>query len=175
MQVGPLAREQAAAYRAMMLAAYAANQDIFTSMPGERDGLPLSWWEARLGDPATSKEVVIGASEDGQLLGAAGLAFETRPKLVHKATLFGMIVVPAARKRGLGRQIVSAALALARARGLRMVQLTVTDGNVNAEALYRACGFVEYGREPFAVASTVPGQFDAKIHMWCDLFLGERA
>ena len=51
--------------------------------------------------------------------------------------------------------------------GTRLVQLTVTDGNHGAEALYRQCGFVPFGLEPLAVA--VNGEFVSKLHMWCDL------
>ena len=97
-----------------------------------------------------------------------GLSFEPREKAKHKATLFGMYVPDARRQQGIGRSLVLAALAHARARpGMRVVQLTVTEGNVAAEALYEQCGFVRFGIEPFAIA--VAGRFLSKVHMWCDL------
>ncbi len=155
-------------YRALMLQAYADHPDAFTSSAAERAALPLAWWVQRLGTDPDARELVIGAVEDGQLLGVAGLSFEPREKAAHKATLFGMFVAHADRGRGLGRQLVEAALACARARaGTRLVQLTVTDGNHGAEALYRHCGFVPFGLEPLAVA--VNGEFVSKLHMWCDL------
>jgi RimJ/RimL family protein N-acetyltransferase len=59
-------------------------------------------------------------------------------------------------------------LAQARERaGVRLVQLTVTDGNTAAQALYERCGFIRFGLEPLAVA--VGAQFVSKVHMWCDL------
>lgn len=91
-----------------------------------------------------------------------------RAKARHKATLFGMMVPEAARGRGIGRALVEAALALARARGgVLLVNLTVTEGNAAAQALYERCGFVAFGVEPLAVA--VDATFVAKTHMWRDL------
>lgn len=50
---------------------------------------------------------------------------------------------------------------------IKLVQLTVTQGNDGAHTLYAHCGFVQFGLEPFAVA--VGEEFVAKIHMWCNL------
>jgi len=159
----------AAAHRALMLEAYERHPDAFTSSTSERARLPVSWWAGRLppGDEADS--VVIGAfDEEDRLVGAAGLSVEGRIKSRHKATLFGMYVAPAARSLGVGRQLVDAVLAVARARaGLRVVQLTVTQGNDAAQGLYERCGFASFGVEPMAVF--VDGRFFGKVHMWCDL------
>jgi RimJ/RimL family protein N-acetyltransferase len=155
-------------YRALMLEAYGAHPDAFTSSVAERAALPLAWWEARLGAGPDSRELVFGAVEGGELLGVAGLSFEGREKAAHKSTLFGMYVPPAHRGRGLGRELVLKVLGHARSRaGTRLVQLTVSQGNDGAEALYRRCGFVPFGLEPLAIA--VDGRFVSKIHMWCDL------
>lgn len=155
----------APAYRVLMLDAYARHPDAFTSSPAERAGLPLAWWEARLADGERPDELVLGAFVGDALVGAAGLGFATREKARHKATLFGMVVSEAARGQGLGRQLVMQALAQATARAeVRVVQLTVTQGNAAAEALYRRCGFQPFGVEPFAVA--VGSGYVAKVHMW---------
>jgi ribosomal protein S18 acetylase RimI-like enzyme len=75
------------------------------------------------------------------------------------------------RQRGLGRQLVVAALGVARARDdIKVVQLTVTQGNSAAQTLYEHCGFSVFGVEPFAVA--VGEGFVSKVHMWCDLSNG---
>ena len=156
-------------YRALMLEAYERHPDAFTSSPAERARLPPSWWAERLAPGDDAPSVVVGAFDEGdQLVGAAGLDVESRIKARHKAVLFGMYVAPVARTQGLGRQLVEAVLAEARARpGLRVVQLTVTQGNEGAEALYERCGFKIFGQEPMAIF--VDGQFHAKVHMWCDL------
>ena len=155
----------AAAHRALMVGAYRDHPDAFTSTLAEREGLPLDWWAARMAEGDAPLQLVFGAFDGPQLLGAAGLAFETRERLRHKCTLFGMVVDPAARGRGIGRAIVEALLDEARRRPvLRVVQLTVSEGNAAAEALYRRCGFVRYGAEP--MATWVDGRFVTKLHLW---------
>lgn len=164
-----LVAADATAYRALMLDAYATHPSAFTTTVEERSGLPLEWWEERLGSDAGEASVVYGAfDEAGVLVGAAGLSFEARQRARHKATLFGMAVAASARRAGFGRRLVLAVLAHARAiERLRLVQLTVTEGNSTAQALYERCGFQVFGVEPLAIA--VEGALLAKVHMWCDL------
>lgn len=151
-----------------MLEAYELYPDAFTSSVSERSALPMSWWEARLSDAPEASELVLGAFEANALVGVAGLSFENRDKAKHKATLFGMYVPQEHRHQGVGRHLVLEALAEAtRRRGTKLVQLTVTHGNVGAQLLYERCGFVQFGLEPFAVA--VRDGFVSKVHMWCDL------
>lgn len=178
-----LAPDDAPAYRALMLAAYAQHPDAFTSSADERAALPLAWWQQRLAEDADGGDAaadrVFGVFADGVLAGAAGLSLEQRAKVRHKATLFGMVVQPTCRRAGLGRALVEAVLAHARSLAqLEQVQLTVTEGNVAAQRLYEACGFVAWGVEPRAVRlnpSTGTGtgagagagapDFVAKVHM----------
>jgi RimJ/RimL family protein N-acetyltransferase len=159
----------ATAYRALMLEAYAAHPDAFTSTVGERASLPLPWWQARLADEAAAPNVVLGTFEEGRLAGVAGIEFESRTKTRHKTTLFGMYVPVASRGKGIGADLVHAALAAARERPeVRLMQLTVSQGNRAAERLYEKCGFSAFGIEPFAIA--VEGGYVAKVHMWRALF-----
>jgi RimJ/RimL family protein N-acetyltransferase len=152
-------------YRALMLEAFDLHPQAFTSSVRERAAMPLGWWESRL----TSKlDLVLGAFEDGRLAGIVGLAFEPREKARHKVTLFGMYVTPGVRQRGLGYELVQAALAEAQHHGgLRLIQLTVTAGNDAAFNLYRRCGFVQFGLEPMAVR--VGEDYFDKIHLWREL------
>lgn len=172
-QAALLPVQYTAEYRDLMLHAYAQHPEAFTSSAAERERLPLSWWEARLSGGPDAPEIVIGAlvpAANGKpaLAGVVGLTFEEREKARHKCTLFGMYVAPQHRKAGLGDMLVRAALQHARARsGVRLVQLTVTEGNDAAYGLYARHGFVQYGLEPLAVA--VGDGYVAKCHMWCDL------
>ncbi|HYD79085.1 MAG TPA: GNAT family N-acetyltransferase [Paucimonas sp.] len=168
MLIRRLVPADAAAYRALMLVAYERHPDAFTSTVEERAGLPLAWWENRIADGDGADELVFGAFDGERLIGAAGLSFAKRPKERHKAKLFGMYVDPAARQGGAGRRLVEAVLAAARMRaGVKLVQLTVTDGNTAAQKLYERCGFVPFGIEPQAVA--VGDRLVAKLHMWREL------
>ena len=155
-------------YRTLMLEAYEHHPDAFTSSLAERAAMPPSFWESRLAAGAKPRELVVGAFRNEALAGAAGMEFESREKARHKATLFGMFVLRRFRTGGLGRALMEAALAAARSRpGVRIVQLTVTEGNDAARRLYERFGFVTFGVEPYAHA--VRSQYVSKVHMWCDL------
>jgi RimJ/RimL family protein N-acetyltransferase len=152
-------------YRALMLEAYAAHPDAFTSTPEERSAHPLSWWEARVSAAEQAEEVVLGAFEGNQLCGVAGVAFERRTKTAHKSTLFGMYLRPEFRSRGIARLLVASAVDLAAQRPeALLIQLTVSDGNALAQRLYEAAGFVRFGTEPFAIRHGET--FVGKVHMW---------
>ena len=151
-----------------MLEAYEHHPEAFTSSLAERAAMPPSFWESRLTAAADPLELVVGGFRNETLAGAAGMQFESREKARHKATLFGMFVLPRFRRGGLGRSLVEAALAAARSRpGVRIVQLTVPEGNDAARGLYERFGFVAFGVEPYAVA--VRGGYVSKVHMWRDL------
>jgi RimJ/RimL family protein N-acetyltransferase len=164
-RLGP---EHVVEYRALMLEAYDLHPDAFTSSLADRAPLPLMWWERRLAGGEDASNVVFGAFVDDVLAGVAGLAFDTREKVRHKATLFGMYVPERHGRQGLGRSLVHAALDMARTHpGTLLVQLTVTEGNVPAQRLYESCGFVAFGVEPMAIRA---GRgFVSKVHMWRDL------
>lgn len=160
-----LTPNDATAYRALMLEAYAIHPDAFTSEVTEREALPVAWWEKRLDSSPTASDVVFAAVEDGQLRGVAGLSFETRKKVSHKATVFGMYVPRTHRNKGIGSGLMNSVLAHAISRPrLLIVQLTVTEGNTEAQALYERMGFVAFGIEPFAVA--LGNRFVSKVYMW---------
>ncbi len=161
MHVLRLDTEQAPAYRALMLEAYARHPEAFTSTPTERATLPLAWWEERLAGPS---EYVVGAVDPAQqLVGVAGIRLEQRARTRHKAKLFGMYVRPDARGQGLGRRLVERALDELPGEVL-MVLLTVSHDNAGARRLYERCGFSAFGTEPRAVR-TDEGFVD-KVHMW---------
>ncbi|MCR4542556.1 GNAT family N-acetyltransferase [Pseudomonas sp. 18.1.10] len=165
MNIRTLEAEDAAAYRALMLEAYGAYPQAFTSSVAERAAMPLSWWEKRLASPL---DRLLGAFAGDELAGIVGLAYEPREKAQHKVTLFGMYVNARHQHKGVGRQLVEAALAEARKQSrLKVIQLTVTAGNDAAFALYQRCGFIQYGLEPLAVRVGV--EYFDKIHMWREL------
>ena len=53
---------------------------------------------------------------------------------------------PGFRRRGLGREVVSALAEYARANGIASIFLEVRESNTAARALYTACGYREIGR-----------------------------
>ncbi|MEM1182398.1 MAG: GNAT family N-acetyltransferase [Acidobacteriota bacterium] len=166
--ISKLKSEDAEAYRALMLDAYREAPEAFTATVQERLHQPLSWWRERFTGSSQALCCVFGAFKGGGLVGVAGLRQAPRPRTRHKATLFGLFVHPEATGRGLGRRLVDAVLAEARSRPeILAVQLTVTDTNKAALALYGACGFERFGVEPMAMR--IEGRSLAKVHMWCSV------
>ncbi|MFN7643714.1 MAG: GNAT family N-acetyltransferase [Burkholderiales bacterium] len=166
-----LVSDDAPAYRALMLDAYREHPDAFTSSAEERAAQPTDWWAWRLAPGDAVAQRVFGAFDAGGLVGAAGWSRGERAKVGHRAELFGMAVVAAARGRGAGRALVGAVIADARAAGALTMALTVTDGNGAAERLYARCGFVRIGLEPMAVR--VGETFVAKATLWRRLDEGD--
>jgi ribosomal protein S18 acetylase RimI-like enzyme len=59
-------------------------------------------------------------------------------------------LAPAARKRGIGRAVMTAVIAAARGEGTRAVTLTVVAANEGARRFYGRLGFAEEGADPSA-------------------------
>jgi ribosomal protein S18 acetylase RimI-like enzyme len=166
MQIIRLTPVHAAEYRAFMLQAYANETNAFTATVSEREPLPLEWWTSRVSDHPSPTELVFGAFVGARLVGVAGLRFERRERTMHKASLFGMSVLPQFRGQGLARALVEAVLEQAQSiPGTRVVQLTVTQSNTPAIRLYESCGFLPFGTEPYAIK--VGERFVPLVHMWC--------
>jgi ribosomal protein S18 acetylase RimI-like enzyme len=169
--IRPLDPADATGYRALMLEAYEREPDAFTSTPEERAALPMSWWEKRLG--ARDDSFAFGAFDGAAMVGAIVLERGERTKTRHKGHIVGMYVRESHRGRGLGAALFRAAMETARADGgMRVVTLTVSEGNAAAQGLYERFGFCAFGTEPMAIA--VEGRLIGKVHMACALH-GENA
>lgn len=167
MHVRPLTVQDARQYRALMLHAYEAAADAFTSTREERAAEPDSWWVKRIADPS-GMSVAFGAFEGEDIVGTVTIEFSAKPKTKHKAHLIGMFVAEATRGSGAGRALLRAALEMARSRpGVLVVTLTVTEGNTPAVRLYESFGFQSFGVEPMAIAT--PAGFKSKAHMWLSI------
>lgn len=153
-------------YRRLMLEAYAAHPEVFTTNPAERAARPLSWWQARLSTETTGQTRVFGAFDaQGELRGAVGLMRKTQQKTQHKASLFGLFVCPSLRNQGIASELIEHLLAEAQSlEPLLLIQLSVTESNTAAVSLYQRYGFKPFGSEPLAIQ--LGGQFFSKLHMW---------
>lgn len=148
------------AYKTLRDEALRLHPEAFTSdHESQRERTPESYL-GRLGlNEPLGGSFLLGAfvSEGGvmRLVGSVGLERETRAKTRHIATLIGMIVLPSHTRRGIGRALVDACIDEARrARGLRMIVLSVTASSEPVERLYQKAGFTRYGLLPDAVRLT---------------------
>jgi ribosomal-protein-alanine N-acetyltransferase len=93
---------------------------------------------------------LIGATVEGALVGYA-----ITWTILDQAELGNVAVTPAARRRGVGRMLVEAALRRVRRRGARECFLEVRESNVGARRLYEELGFSAIGRRRRYYASPV--------------------
>jgi len=99
-----------------------------------------------------SPEDVLVAEEDDRAVGYTTLGRPTPLESNrHVLQIAGLSVDPACQGRGVGRQLIEAAIAEAIRRGARKLSLRVLGPNATAQALYVSCGFVVEGvqREEF--------------------------
>lgn len=88
--------------------------------------------------------------EAGQLI--ALIETEARP---DHFWIENIAVLPEARGRGLGRQLLAHAEVLARAAGLTELRLLTNGRMTSNRALYRSVGYIETAEEPFMESSVV--------------------
>ena len=114
-----------------------------------------------LGTPDT--QAVHGAFDGSDLIGMAGLARFTRSKQRHKALIWGMYVTPRCRGAGIGRALLHAAIARARAWSIDQLHLSVSETAPVARRMYETAGFRVWGTEPRALHWE--GRFVAEHHL----------
>jgi ribosomal protein S18 acetylase RimI-like enzyme len=91
---------------------------------------------------------VLGAWQEGELVGMAGFFRYPQAKARHKGRIWGVYVRESCRGQGVGRALLGALLERIRAcPGVEQVSLTVVSGQEAAKALYRSLGFETFGLE----------------------------
>jgi GNAT superfamily N-acetyltransferase len=94
-------------------------------------------------------EYLLGAVDEDEALGVCQLRFRWSVwKSAEDCWLEDLYVREPARRSGLGRALVEAALDRARERGCRRVELDVNEDNAPARALYEVCGFLTEPKPP---------------------------
>jgi len=114
-----------------------------------------------------AEQAVFGYFEGDRLRGIVGLVRASKLKQRHAATVWGMYVSAATRRRGAGRALLDAAVTQARAWGVEQVQLSVTDAAPQAKRMYESAGFTSWGHQPRTLGWQ--GRFVDESHMLLDL------
>lgn len=100
--------------------------------------------------------VIIGAFEDEQLIGIAGLYRHERMSERHRGTLWSLYVSPTARGRQLGKALVEKVIEYAKEQFV-ILNAKVVSTNEPAKRIYHELGFNTYGLEPKSLL--VQGQY----------------
>ncbi|MFC3383249.1 GNAT family N-acetyltransferase [Couchioplanes azureus] len=103
------------------------------------DGDREERWRGRLAIPGSHNVV---AAIDGQVVGMASGVPTGQDRVVE---LISMYVAPQGRGRGVGDHLVRMVEQWARRAGAETLRLAVVEGNEQAQALYRRCGFGDTG------------------------------
>jgi GNAT superfamily N-acetyltransferase len=147
-----LVPSDATLYQSLRLRGLQESPAAFSSSPADEAGRTIAEIEARLTPVPDGSRCTFGAFVDGHLAGLVAFIRAQRVKLMHAADIAGMYVAPDFRRRGLGGQLVDAAIAHGRTLpGLRQLHLTVNASNEPARALYRSRGFACVGVQPEAL------------------------
>jgi len=158
--------EDAAALAALRREALEQAPLAFSASPEDDGGLSLDSARTALSD--VQEQAVFGHFEEARLAGMVGVLRAAKLKGRHKAELYGMYVTPTARRRGVGRSPLDAAVEhVRRWQGVGQLHLCVTTGAPAAARLHRAAGFREWGREPRALQSG--GVFVDDLHFVLEL------
>ena len=108
----------------------------------------LAFWQGTVAESVSRGERdLFIAEEDGAVLGTVQLIHDMPANQPHRAEIAKMMVAPAARRRGVGRALMQAALDAAKANGKTLVTLDTRTGDV-AAPLYAAVGFEVAGHIP---------------------------
>jgi GNAT superfamily N-acetyltransferase len=90
---------------------------------------------------------LLVATLDGETVGTVQLSVTLPPNQPHRCEVAKMMVAPAARRRGIGRALLKALDAQARAAGKSLITLDTRTGD-KAEPLYLSAGFKVAGMIP---------------------------
>jgi len=152
------------AYKALRDRMLELYPEAFTSDASAERGRRADDYLPRLGlDRPDGGHLVLGAWLGGELVGAIGLERDRRDKVRHIGHVIGMMVKPEAQGRGVGRRLLAAAVGEARAAGLELLTLSVTEGNTGAVHLYERAGFERFG--VLRKALRIGERYHAKVHM----------
>jgi GNAT superfamily N-acetyltransferase len=106
-----------------------------------------AFWHGQMPGVAEGSRILFVAEESGRILGTTVLTLAHQPNAPYRAEIGKMLVHSSARRRGLGRRLLTAAETHARQIG-RTLLLLDTQTESTGEHLYRSCGWIAYGVVP---------------------------
>ena len=133
-----------------------------------------AWWTARIPDVADGTTTAFVATmagdserDAGTIVGSTLLIRSRNQNSPHRAEVAKVLVDRTARRHGLGRSLMDAAEAHARAEG-RWLLILDTEAGSDADRFYRALGWQELGTMPNH-AYRADGVLAPTTYFWKDL------
>lgn len=161
-----LAPSDVTEYRRLRLYGLRESPAAFGSSFEEESKRPLPMFVGRL--ESSDGQWTIGALAGKRLAGVVSLVRDPSLKRRHRAAIYGMYVAPGWRRKGVGRELICRAIAVAESlAGVKQLHLGVVSSNRPALRLYESVGFVSYGEEPRALF--IRGRYYAERFLWLRL------
>ncbi|HTS64039.1 MAG TPA: GNAT family N-acetyltransferase [Candidatus Acidoferrales bacterium] len=132
---------------AVLHAAVHAGASVSFILPFSREDARAFWERDVMPRVLAGTRRVLVARLAARVVGTVQLDFATPPNQRHRAEILKLLVHPDARRQGVGRALMIAAEALARADNRTLLTLDTRTGDL-AEPLYLSLGFVRVGVIP---------------------------
>lgn len=117
---------------------------------------------------SSQDDFVLGHFEDDELMGVIGLKREKKNSVQHKATVWGLMVLPEFQRQGIGRKLLRELVHRASENlELQFIRAIVTDASENASVLFESQGFEKYGLESRGIRKD--NQFFDQIYLALNL------
>jgi GNAT superfamily N-acetyltransferase len=143
---GPAARAAIPRLATILVDAVAQGASV-NFLAGLTETEAMSFWQGQMeAIEAGGRVLLVAEAEDG-IVGTVVVTFAPQPNGPHRAEIGKMLVHSSVRRRGIGRQLLLAAEAVARRAGKTLLHLDTQTGSAG-EALYRATGWIEFGVMP---------------------------
>ena len=136
-------------------------------MAGVRHAEAADWWAARIDAIADGQTTAFVARHGDRIVGSTLLIRAAQANAPHRAEIAKVLVHRDARRNGIGRALMLAAEARARADGRWLLFLDTVTGSP-ADAFYRSLGWHEAGPIP-NYALDPHGGLQSATYFWKDL------